>query len=63
MLIMVCNDIESYQNIMTTFPYFAKTLKRFANEAKISIISPVNNGIPWMVNISDILPEDDVPDR
>jgi hypothetical protein len=48
---------------MTTFPYFAKTLKRFANEAKISIISPVNNGIPWMVNISDILPEDDVPDR
>ena len=61
MLIMVCNDIESYQNIMTTFPYFAKTLKRFANQAKISIISPVNNGIPWVINIADILPEEDVP--
>jgi hypothetical protein len=61
MLIMVCNDIESYQNIMTTFPYFAKTLKRFANQAKISIISPVNNGIPWVINIADILPEEDFP--
>jgi hypothetical protein len=63
MLIMVCNDIESYQNIMTTFSYFAEILKRFANQAKISIISPVNNGIPWIVNIADILPEEDVPDR
>ena len=62
-LIMVCNDIESYQNIMTTVPYFAETLKRFANQAKISISSPVNDGIPWVIGIADILPEDDLSDR
>ncbi|MFM7405658.1 MAG: hypothetical protein ACKO3K_03030 [Cuspidothrix sp.] len=61
MLIMVCHDIESYQNIMTTVPYLSETLKRFANQAKISISSPVNNGIPWVINISDILLEDDLP--
>ena len=63
MLIMVCNDIESYQNIMTTVPYFAETLKRFANQAKISISSPVNDGIPWVISIADILPEEDFPNR
>ncbi|MBD2665282.1 hypothetical protein B6N60_00119 [Richelia sinica FACHB-800] len=52
-LIMVCHDIESYQNIMTSVPYFADKLKRFANKAKISISAPVNNGIPWVMNINE----------
>lgn len=51
MLIMVCHDIESYQNIMTSVPYLADKVKQFANKAKISISSPVNNGIPWVINI------------
>ncbi|BAZ48546.1 hypothetical protein NIES4103_11540 [Nostoc sp. NIES-4103] len=55
-LIMICHDIESYQHIMTTVPHLASKLKRFANQAKISISSPVNQGIPWIVNINDILP-------
>ncbi|WP_071190456.1 hypothetical protein [Trichormus sp. NMC-1] len=61
MLIMVCHNIESYQNIMTTVPYLAATLKRFANKAKISISSPVNNGIPWIMIIDETLSEDDLP--
>jgi hypothetical protein len=61
MLIMVCHNIESYQNIMTTVPYLAETLKRFANKAKISISSPVNNGIPWIMIIDDKLSEGDLP--
>jgi hypothetical protein len=56
-LLIVCNNIESYQNIMITVPYLAETLQRFANQAQISISSPVNNGIPWLINIDDILPE------
>lgn len=51
MLIMVCHDIESYQNIMINVPYLAEKLKLFANKAKISISSPVNNGIPWVMNV------------
>jgi hypothetical protein len=50
-LMMICHDIESYQNIMTTVPYFADKLKLFANKAKISISSPVNNGIPWVISV------------
>ncbi|MBD2691882.1 hypothetical protein [Anabaena catenula] len=61
MLIMVCHNIESYQNIMTTVPYLVETLKRFANQAKISISSPVNNGIPWIMIIDETLSEDDLP--
>jgi hypothetical protein len=62
MLILICYDIESYQNIMTTVPYLADILKRFANQAKISISSPVNNGIPWLINIDDVFLEDDFSD-
>jgi hypothetical protein len=58
-LIMVCHDIESYQNIMMTVPYLADKLKRFANQAKISISSPVNQGIPWVIGINDIFPGDE----
>ncbi|MEA5575943.1 hypothetical protein VB694_05870, partial [Anabaena sp. UHCC 0451] len=59
--IMVCHDIESYQNIMTTVPYLADKLKRFANKAKISISSPVNNGIPWVISIDKAWPGEDFP--
>ncbi|MCF4968905.1 hypothetical protein [Nostoc sp. CMAA1605] len=59
MLIMVCHDIESYQNVMMNVPYLASRLKLFANHAKISISSPVNQGMPWVVGINQILPEDD----
>lgn len=61
MLIMICHDIESYQNIMTTVPYLSETLKRFANKAKISISSPVNNGIPWVISIDKAWNGDDLP--
>ncbi|KZL51756.1 MULTISPECIES: hypothetical protein [Cyanophyceae] len=53
MLILVCHDIKSYQHIMTSIPYLANNLKRFSNQAKISVSSPVNEGIPWMVNINE----------
>ncbi|WP_414551400.1 hypothetical protein [Anabaena sp. CCY 0017] len=52
-LILVCHDLKSYQHLMTTIPYLANKLKRFANQAKISVSSPVNEGIPWMVNINE----------
>lgn len=61
MLIMVCHDIESYQNVMTSVPYLADKLKRFTNQAKISISSPVNNGIPWIMIIDEASSEDDLP--
>ncbi|MGM3306567.1 hypothetical protein ACSQ6I_11415 [Anabaena sp. WFMT] len=61
MLIMVCHNIESYQNIMTTVPYLAETLKRFANTAKISISSPVNNGIPWVISIDKTWTGEELP--
>jgi hypothetical protein len=60
-LVMVCHDIESYQHIMTAVPHLAYKLKRFANQAKISISSPVNQGIPWVINIDEVLPEGDLP--
>ena len=50
-LVMICHDIESYQNIMTRVPYLADKLRCFANKARISISSPVNNGIPWVTGI------------
>ncbi|MEO3706100.1 hypothetical protein [Trichormus azollae] len=61
MLIMVCHNIESYQNIMMTIPYLSETLKRFTNKAKISISSPVNNGIPWVISIDKAWNGDDLP--
>ena len=60
-LIMICHDIESYQNIMITIPHLAKKLQRFANKARISVSSPVDNGIPWIINIEEILPEGELP--
>ena len=51
MLMIICHDIESYQNIMTRVPYLGDKLRRFANKARISISSPVNNGIPWVTSI------------
>jgi hypothetical protein len=62
-LIMVCQDIESYQHVLTTVPYLADKLKLFANQAKISISSPVNHGIPWVIGINDILPGEDSSHR
>ncbi|BAY14370.1 hypothetical protein NIES2109_42900 [Nostoc sp. HK-01] len=53
-LIMVCHDIESYQNIMMTVPHLADKLKKFANQAKISISSPVNQGVPWVISVNDL---------
>ncbi|AFY42957.1 hypothetical protein [Nostoc sp. PCC 7107] len=53
-LIMVCHDIESYQNIMMTVPHLADKLRKFANQAKISISSPVNQGIPWVISVNDL---------
>lgn len=53
-LTLVCHDITTYQQIMTTVPYLANQLKRFANQGKISIISPVNEGVPWMININEV---------
>lgn len=52
-LMLVCHDIESYQNIMITVPHLAERLKRFANKAQISISSPVNNGIPWNMSVDE----------
>lgn len=63
MLILICHDIETYQHIMTTVPHLAAKLKRFANLAKISISSPVNQGIPWIISINDILPAEDLPSQ
>ena len=36
---------------MTRVPYLADKLRCFANKARISISSPVNNGIPWVTGI------------
>lgn len=54
MLVLVCHDIKNYQHIMTTIPYLANKLKQFSNQAKISVSSPVNEGIPWMVSINEV---------
>ncbi|GAX34195.1 hypothetical protein [Nodularia sp. NIES-3585] len=59
-LILVCHDLKSYQQLMTTIPYLANKLKRFANQAKISVSSPVNQGIPWMVNINEVWTGEDL---
>ncbi|MBW4612233.1 MAG: hypothetical protein KME21_02940 [Desmonostoc vinosum HA7617-LM4] len=61
MLVMICHDIESYQQIMMTVPHLASKLKRFANQAKISISSPVNQGIPSVISITDIFSDEDSP--
>ncbi|MEH1874543.1 hypothetical protein [Nostoc sp.] len=60
-LIMICPDIESYQNIIRTVPQFTNMLKRFTNRGRITISSSVNKDIPWVLSIDEILPEEDSP--
>ncbi|MEH2182529.1 hypothetical protein [Nostoc sp.] len=60
-LIVICNNMESYRNIMKTVPQFANYLKQFANRAKITVSSPIDKGIPWVLSIDNILPEGDLP--
>ncbi|WP_138500886.1 hypothetical protein [Nostoc sp. PA-18-2419] len=60
-LIMICPDMESYRNIMKTVPHFTEKLKQFTNRAKISVSSPIDKGIPWVLSIDNILPEGDLP--
>ena len=61
MLIMICPDIESYQNIMTAVPQFTDMLKRFTNRGRITVSPPSGKGIPWVLSIDEILPEEDSP--
>lgn len=61
MLIMICPDIESYQNIMKAVPQFTDILKRFTNRGRITVNPPANKGIPWVFSIDEILPEGDAP--
>ncbi len=60
-LIMICNNMESYRNIMKTVPQFADNLKQFTNRAKITVSSPLDQGIPWVLSIDNVLPEGDLP--
>ncbi|MBH8563579.1 hypothetical protein I8748_15510 [Nostoc sp. CENA67] len=60
-LIMICHNMESYRNIMKTIPHFTDKLKQFTNTAKITVSSPVDKGIPWVLSINNILPEGDLP--
>ncbi|MEH2042935.1 MAG: hypothetical protein V7L12_06450 [Nostoc sp.] len=60
-LILICNNMESYRNIMKTVPHFADRLKQFANRAKITVSSPLDKGIPWVLSIDNVLPEGDLP--
>ncbi|BAY79276.1 hypothetical protein NIES25_57600 (plasmid) [Nostoc linckia NIES-25] len=60
-LIMICHDMESYRQIMKTVPHFAEKLKHFTNAAKITVSSPIDKGIPWVLSIDNILPEGDLP--
>ena len=59
MLIMICHDLESYQNIMITVPHLVSRLRRFTNQARISLTSPINNGIAWIIEIEETSSEDD----
>ncbi|MER3495331.1 MAG: hypothetical protein C4323_26240 [Mastigocladus sp. ERB_26_2] len=60
-LIMICHDMESYRNVMKTVPHFVDKLKHFTNTAKITVSSPANKEIPWVLSINNILPEGDLP--
>lgn len=55
-LILICNNMEGYRNIMKAVPQFADHLKQFANRAKITVSSPVDKGIPWVLSIDNVLP-------
>jgi len=52
-LIMICPNIEIYQNIVRTVPQFADQLKRFANKAIISVAPPVDKGIPLLISVDE----------
>ncbi len=60
-LIMICHDMESYRQIMKTVPQLAEKLKQFTNRAKITVSSPLDQGIPWVLSIDNVLPEGDLP--
>ncbi|MBH8575407.1 hypothetical protein I8752_20810 [Nostocaceae cyanobacterium CENA369] len=60
-LIVICHNMESYRNIMKAIPHFADKLKQFTNTAKITVSSPVDKGIPWVLSIDNIPPESDLP--
>lgn len=60
-LIMICPDLESYQNIMRTVPQFTDMLKRFTNRGRITVSPPADKGIPWVLSIDEILPEENSP--
>ncbi|BAY08272.1 hypothetical protein [Calothrix sp. NIES-2098] len=61
MLILVCHDIEAYQNITTIIPQLAEQLQHFANKAMISVSPPIANGIPLIINVEHLLSEEDYP--
>lgn len=61
MLILVCYDIESYQNITSIIPQLVKQLKQFTNKAIISVSPPIANGIPLIINVEHLLSEEDYP--
>ncbi|WP_414553115.1 hypothetical protein [Anabaena sp. CCY 0017] len=58
-LILVCRDMKSYRNIMKTVPQFVEKLNLFANKAKITVSSPLDKGIPWVLSLDDSLSEGD----
>ncbi|MEH2324944.1 MAG: hypothetical protein V7K32_15540 [Nostoc sp.] len=60
-LILICNNMASYRQIMKTVPQFADKLKQFSNRAKITVSSPVDKGIPWVLSIDNVLYEGDLP--
>ncbi len=60
-LIMVCHDMQSYRNIMKSVPHFADKLKQFSNRARITVSSPIDKGMPWVLSIDNILPDGDLP--
>ncbi|MBD2197733.1 MULTISPECIES: hypothetical protein [Calothrix] len=61
MLILVCHNIEPYQNITSIIPQLTQQLKLFANKAMISVSPPIASEIPLVVNIENLLSEEDYP--
>ncbi len=57
-LIMICPDIEVYQNIMKNVPQLANNLTRFANRAIISVTPPIDKGIPLFISIDEALSDE-----
>lgn len=59
-LVMICPDVESYQNIMVSVPYFTQKLRQFANSASITVTPPVNLGVTWIIEIDESGLDNDV---